>query len=65
MLYEVITDANGPICLGADTKLTALAFTLDPELPAIETPNGHIEFIQMVGITADELEAMQTRNNFV
>ena len=24
-------DANGPICLGADTQLTALAFTLDPE----------------------------------
>lgn len=55
-------DANGPICLGADTLLTALAFTLDPELPAIETPNGHLEFIQMVGITVDELEAMQTWN---
>lgn len=55
-------DANGPICLGADTLLTALAFTYDPELPAIETPNGHVEFIQMVGITADELEAMQAWN---
>lgn len=55
-------DANGPICLGADTLLTALAFTLDPELPAIDTPNGRMEFIQMVGITGDELEAMQTWN---
>ncbi len=55
-------DANGPICQGADTRLTALAFTLDPELPAIDTPNGQLEFIQMVGITGDELEAMQTWN---
>lgn len=55
-------DANGPICQGADTFLTALAFTLDPELPAIDTPNGQVEFIQIVGITGDELEAMQTWN---
>ncbi|KOS59803.1 suppressor of fused domain protein [Lysinibacillus agricola] len=55
-------DANGPICLDADTLLTALAFTLDPELPAIDTPNGQLEFIQMVGITGDELEAMQIWN---
>ncbi|MUG43582.1 suppressor of fused domain protein [Paenibacillus woosongensis] len=55
-------DANGPICLGEDTLLTALAFTLDPELPPLDTPNGQVEFIQMVGITRDELEAMQTWN---
>jgi suppressor of fused len=55
-------DANGPICLGADTRLTALAFTDDPELPAIDTPNGRVEFLQMVGITADELEAMMAWN---
>lgn len=55
-------DANGPICLGADTKLTALAFTDDPELPAIDTPNGRVEFLQLVGITADELEAMMCWN---
>ncbi|MEI0740344.1 suppressor of fused domain protein [Paenibacillus sp. JTLBN-2024] len=55
-------DANGPICLGSDTLLTALAFVHDPELPAIETPNGRVEFIQMVGITKDELESMQTWN---
>lgn len=55
-------DANGPICLGADTLLTALAFTEDPELPAIHTPNGRVEFVQMVGITKDELEAMKTWN---
>lgn len=55
-------DANGPICLGSDTELTALAFVHDPELPGMDTPNGRVEFLQMVGITKDELEAMQTWN---
>lgn len=55
-------DANGPICLGADTQLTALAFVEDAELPAIHTPNGRVEFLQMVGITEGELEAMKTWN---
>ncbi|MGE7111877.1 suppressor of fused domain protein [Lysinibacillus sp. NPDC047702] len=55
-------DANGPICLDTDTQLTALAFTQDPELAEIVTPNGKMAFLQMVGITEDELEAMQTWN---
>ncbi|WP_312506465.1 suppressor of fused domain protein [Lysinibacillus sp.] len=55
-------DANGPICLDSDTQLTALAFTHDPELAEMDTPNGKMEFIQMVGISEDELEAMQTWN---
>lgn len=53
-------DANGPICLGSETKLTALAFVEDPELPAVFTTNGRVEFLQMVGITEDELEAIKT-----
>ncbi|NMO95839.1 suppressor of fused domain protein [Paenibacillus lemnae] len=55
-------DANGPICLQAETELTALAFIQDPALSLRETPNGRMEFIQMLGITADELEAMQVWN---
>ncbi|MFF2885533.1 suppressor of fused domain protein [Paenibacillus sp. NPDC057967] len=55
-------DANGPICEGADTQLTALAFIADPELPEADTPNGRVQFLQMVGITGRELEAMQTWN---
>lgn len=55
-------DANGPICLESDTKLTALVFMTDPQLPPIHTPNGQVEFIQMIGITADELEAVVTWN---
>lgn len=55
-------DANGPICLGADTELTALAFIPDPELGILHTPNGRVDFLQMVGITEDELEAMKVWN---
>ncbi len=55
-------DANGPICLASDTSLTALAFKYDAELASMDTPNGKVEFLQMVGITSDELEAMQTWN---
>lgn len=55
-------DANGPICLGSDTLLTALSFIEDPDLTAISTPNGTVKFIQMVGITGPELETMQTWN---
>lgn len=55
-------DANGPICLGADTALTALAFIHEAELETLHTPNGSVEFLQMVGITEDELEAMQVWN---
>ena len=28
----------------------------------MDTPNGRVEFLQMVGITREELEAMQTWN---
>lgn len=55
-------DANGPICLGADTELTALAFIPDSELGTLQTPNGRVEFLQMAGITEDELEAMKVWN---
>lgn len=45
---------NGPITLGSPTALCSLAFTFDPELPAIDTPNGSVAFLQVVGLTLDE-----------
>ncbi|MDE7432684.1 MAG: suppressor of fused domain protein, partial [Lachnospiraceae bacterium] len=55
-------NANGPIQLGYDTEITALGFISDPELPEIDTENGSVEFIQMVGITNDEMEAVMCWN---
>ena len=37
-----------------DTGLTVDLLTLDPELGRIDTPNGRMEFLQVVGITAAE-----------
>lgn len=47
---------GGPIKHDAATDLTALLFVEDPQAPPIDTPNGRLEFLQIVGITADEAE---------
>ena len=52
-------DPGGPITGTTDTRLTAVAFTADPELPSITTANGSVEFLQVVGISSAELEQMQ------
>jgi hypothetical protein len=52
-------NANGPISLESETLLRAVAFTQDPELPPIDTPNGRVEFLQVVGITNDEEFALK------
>lgn len=46
--------ANGPISLGMETLLCAMGFSHDMELPAIDTPNGSVEFLQVIGMTAEE-----------
>jgi hypothetical protein len=50
-------DANGPIHVGSDTPLTAILFHRDPQLEPIDTPHGKVTFLQLIGITADELAA--------
>ncbi|MBF5006663.1 suppressor of fused domain protein [Diaphorobacter caeni] len=47
--------ANGPIKAGADTQITEMGFVADPQFPATVSPYGRVEFLQIVGITADEL----------
>lgn len=47
-------NAKGPIAAATDTLIRSVVFTHDPELPPIETPNGRVEFLQVVGITDDE-----------
>ena len=51
---------NGPIAANEATELAAMLCVADPELPACESPNGRFSFLQIVGITVDELEAAQT-----
>jgi hypothetical protein len=52
-------DCNGPIALDETTDLTAILFTTDPKLGDMDTAHGHMQFLQIVGITADELDATQ------
>jgi hypothetical protein len=47
-------DLNGPICLGSDTAIRAISFARDPQAGSIDTPNGRLEFLQVVGLTTDE-----------
>ncbi len=53
---------NGPIETGSSTQIHAVSFSRDPHLSPIETPNGRVEFLQIVGLTMDELEAISLWN---
>lgn len=54
-----VIPANGPIRLDYDTDIVAVAFVIDPELGEIDTPNGHVQFLQMVGLTTAEFETFK------
>ena len=52
-------NTNGPIAANSNTNLKAVVFFRDAELKEIyKTPNGNMKFLQVTGITYDELEAM-------
>ena len=55
-------DCNGPIAAESKSLLNAVAFVEDPQLGTIDTPNGKVAFLQVVGLTADELAAMMEWN---
>ncbi|MHB8506169.1 MAG: suppressor of fused domain protein, partial [Acidimicrobiales bacterium] len=50
-------DLGGPIQLGTTSAVTAGVIVRDPGLPALAGPFGEVEFLQLLGLTADELEA--------
>ena len=52
-------DIGAPITMPVISSLLALALTGDATVPPVETPNGRVEFLQVVGITAAELERMK------
>jgi len=51
--------AHGPIARDTETALCSMGFVFDPELPAIDTPNGRVTFLQIVGLTEDEEGAVK------
>jgi hypothetical protein len=54
--------ANGPIKLESDTNITGIFFCVDPELGTIQTPHGEVKFLQMVGVTDQEITAIKDGN---
>lgn len=52
-------NANGPIALDTHNCLRHLAFMPDPQLPARATPNGHLAFLQVIGLSDDEMAAIK------
>jgi len=55
-------DLKGPILPGPDTTIVAVAFTADGDLKRLDGPNGSVDFIQAVGLTADEFLAAKRWN---
>ncbi len=52
-------DLNGPIGGLSETKLTGALFTPDTALKPLDTRYGAVNFLQVVGVTDDELEAVK------
>jgi suppressor of fused len=55
-------NCNSPLSLDQPTDLRAVLFAKDTELGPIEAEHGSAEFLQVVGITLDELTAVQAWN---
>ncbi len=53
-------DLRGPIRMGGSTGLTAALVVEDPVLRSLDGSFGTVEFLQVVGVTADELEVCRS-----
>jgi suppressor of fused len=50
---------NGPIAAGETTQITFIGMVEDPEMAWTATPNGRVDFLQVVRLTEAEAEAGQ------
>lgn len=57
-----VVDLHEPLTTDVPTLLRALLFVTDPELGEILTPLGKVRFVQVVGITGAELDAVRRWN---
>ena len=51
---------NARLGEGADSGMHSLILADDPELKTLRAPAGHLRFLQLVGITHDELRALKS-----
>jgi hypothetical protein len=55
--------ANGPSAAERpDSTINAVGFVIDPELGTVDTPNGSLQFLQIVGLTMPEYRVAQGGN---
>ena len=52
--------ANGPIKADFPTDVVGLVFVQDPELKSVNSPHGKVEFLQMFGVTENELNQIKS-----
>lgn len=55
---QFIQGSGDSINLDVQSEITSLITVYDPELPAIDTIHGRLEFLQLVGITTAEFAAI-------
>lgn len=63
--FQYISGKGSPIRQGADSKLTGLLIVPDTELEGADTIHGRLDFLQIVGITQSELDAITANRDNV
>ncbi|RRD42723.1 suppressor of fused domain protein [Buchananella hordeovulneris] len=53
-------DLQGKIALEEETDLRAIGFVVDPDLGTIDTPSGQVAFLQILGLTLEDLTDTKT-----
>lgn len=55
---QYVSARGKPIKEGSDSKLTGLLVVNDPDLPEVDTLYGKLGFLQLVGVTQSEMDAL-------
>ena len=53
---------GGPIRADSDTDIVGIAFVKDDDLDEIDTPNGKVIFLQMVGLNSEQLKRLENNS---
>ena len=56
--FQYIYGSKNPIKMGSKTKLTSFIVVQDTELKEVDTLHGKLDFMQLVGITQKEVDAI-------
>ncbi len=53
--------AGGPFRPKTDSTITAFVFAIDSEFEELDTPHGHLKFLQLFGITTEEYQDIEDK----